>query len=713
MGWTFADPRSGQVYNAAAVSVTRREKDGAASQNETDLSVDGHAGKIELYRGYNSFEAAYSPLRWTWEPARIRHKGKAMEQLECDGVLLFAPAGAYLTLKDATTEFRFGGLYDSTGDPQGIMSYFGAFNPTNDVMGYFDAGKLGSTSFYLKEGTVYADFPSLASGDHEGPRSGWLFKNRNNDRWMFFDPEGRLLWIRDSHGNQTNYSRDGNARLTSISDGAGTITLTYSGDQVASASASNGKGVTYQCNGSGYLVQTQLDTGQRINYGYDADGLLMGVIDENAVALVGTSNDVYSRADSTALLGFTNPFTKDFDLVTGTTKESGPMGEWTTQYNENYLPTRAVDPLAHETEMIWNGYKLLITRIKGVATPAEQRTDHYYYGDGDLLAVRRPNGVVAVTLRNADGRVFNSRYLNPSTTFVTENFDAQHLFDGAGSLDQTNLSDYFDYSYTPGGKLERKTATLLGFDVESYTYDALGRMTTSADGESHTLTYSYDGSLGRISQITNDLGEYVDYTYDSRDRLQTVTNGILPVHYGYDARDRVSAVVQGEPGGYGADPGVRHRTEYDFDDVYGVLLSVRSPNEVATAYTYNSRKLLWKITHAGRQLYEYEYDQAGRVTRIQFQGTAGGGLALEKGWFYDADATSFIDGSDVDWFTTAWMKDAHDPTIQYPPTARFGLTYDYDLDGFVGPDDLSFFSTGWMRSSTDPAIVSPPVALAY
>lgn len=750
MGWTFVDPRDGQTYNAAGISVARRHKDGVSSRTETDLSVDGRAGKVELTRTYNGFDAAYYPSRWTWEPSMVRPKGRGIHQIECDAVVAFAPAGVYLAETERSTEFRFAGTYCShlgagacpappdpaDVDPQEIMSYFGSFDPARDVMTYFDAGLLDDPHFFFKDGTIYADFPSLASGDREGPRSGWLFKNRANDRWMFFDPDGKLLWIKDAHGNRTDYGRDGSGRLTSISDGTALITLTYSAGRATSASASNGTSVGYSYYPSGHLQSAQLDTGQFIEYCYrldditgqcldDSDSLLREVRDENSVPLVGTTNDVYGRADSTELLGFTNPFNKDFNLDARTTDESGPLGDWATQYNENYLPTRVVDPLRHEAEMVWNDYKLLITRIEGKGTPAERRTDYFYYSYGDLLAVRRPNGEVAITLRNADGRPETTFLLDPCTAFLDGNFDAQHIYTGAaGGLLECiciNPSELYRHTYTSEGKLARRSACQLDcdelcvpwFDLETFTYDDQGRMTTSTDGEGHTLTYSYDGSLGRISQITNDLGEYVDYAYDSRDRLQTVTNGILPVHYEYDARDRVSAVVQGEPGGYGADPGVRHRTEYDFDDVYGILLSVKSPNEVVTAYTYNSRKLLWKITHAGRQIYEYEYDEAGRVTRIQFQGTAGGALMLEKGWFYDADATSFIDESDVDWFTTAWMKDANDLTIQYPPTARFGLTYDYDLDGFVGPDDLSFFSTGWRRSSSDPAIVSPPVALAY
>ena len=53
---------------------------------------------------------------------------------------------------------------------------------------------------------------------------------------------------------------------------------------------------------------------------------------------------------------------------------------------------------------------------------------------------------------------------------------------------------------------------------KSYTYDALGNVTSMTDGEGNTTWYAYTLS-GQLAKVTDALGNETEYQYDVCDRL--------------------------------------------------------------------------------------------------------------------------------------------------------------------------------------------------
>jgi YD repeat-containing protein len=108
-------------------------------------------------------------------------------------------------------------------------------------------------------------------------------------------------------------------------------------------------------------------------------------------------------------------------------------------------------------------------------------------GDGSLLAVISPTGqVTRYGGYDAAGRV-------------------GYVVDANGNRT--------DFTYDPYGRLDTTTRQADGA-VTDYDYDPLGNLTALHLPEDNTITYTYDAGR-RLRRITDDLGNYIQYTYDS------------------------------------------------------------------------------------------------------------------------------------------------------------------------------------------------------
>ena len=84
-----------------------------------------------------------------------------------------------------------------------------------------------------------------------------------------------------------------------------------------------------------------------------------------------------------------------------------------------------------------------------------------------------------------------------------------------------------------------------------FTYDSSDRVTQAKDNIGRTVTYTYDAS-GRLWKVTNPLGGVTEYTYDTSQRMLSIKNprGIVYVTNEYDANGRVSRQTHADGGVY-------------------------------------------------------------------------------------------------------------------------------------------------------------------
>jgi RHS repeat-associated protein len=143
-------------------------------------------------------------------------------------------------------------------------------------------------------------------------------------------------------------------------------------------------------------------------------------------------------------------------------------------------------------------------------------------------------------------------------------------------------------SFDPVGNILTKTDGL-GHTLVSYTYDALNRQATSADGLSRTTTYSYDGT-NRLTSDVDPLNHTTTYSYDSGGRL-----------IGTSYTDGVS---QSESYTYNAD---------------GQLLTMVDSTGTTTN-VFDSLHRLTQQTDGAGHVVSYSYDLGGRLTSIAYPG---------------------------------------------------------------------------------------------
>ena len=149
-------------------------------------------------------------------------------------------------------------------------------------------------------------------------------------------------------------------------------------------------------------------------------------------------------------------------------------------------------------------------------------------------------------------------------------------------------------------------------DMETYTYDPAGRMTSKTDRDGYETAISY-GADGQVEEIRYADGRTVSLTYNAIRQLEEVKDWLGTTKIAMDEAGRVSSVT--DP--YGKTVG------YEWGRM-GERTSVFYPDGRKAAYEYNEAMQLtaMKLISNGSQekTIRYRYDDAGRLTGKQFPG---------------------------------------------------------------------------------------------
>ena len=176
--------------------------------------------------------------------------------------------------------------------------------------------------------------------------------------------------------------------------------------------------------------------------------------------------------------------------------------------------------------------------------------------------------------------------------------------------------------------------------ITRYRYDSLSRLVEVSDANGHTTKYEYDPSDNLTTLVYPD-GQKVTYQYDSRGRLERVTDGSCTTTYRYDAAGRLvrRTLPNGVATAYSYDTtdrliGITHTNPsgqvlmafaYTLDALGNPLQTVQTMadgSKLTTAYAYDEAGRLIQITYPDRRTVKYRYDKAGnRLEMIAPEGT--------------------------------------------------------------------------------------------
>ncbi|MBR3924263.1 MAG: RHS repeat protein, partial [Kiritimatiellae bacterium] len=170
--------------------------------------------------------------------------------------------------------------------------------------------------------------------------------------------------------------------------------------------------------------------------------------------------------------------------------------------------------------------------------------------------------------------------------------------------------------------------------ISDYTYDALGRQLSEADGRGNVTETCYD-EKGRVVQTLDGAGNVTTYTYDALGRRTSVTdpNGMTvttaydaeghvisqrgatyPVDYAYDEfGNKVAMMCYREEGTGNGDI-----TRWFYDEATGLVTNKVYADGKGPSYTYTPDGKLATRTWARGVVTTYTYDNSGALTNTVY-----------------------------------------------------------------------------------------------
>ena len=349
------------------------------------------------------------------------------------------------------------------------------------------------------------------------------------------DPDGNVTSITDPLHNTTTQAFDPLNRLISVTDALNGVTqygYNAQGNNV-SVTAPRYLTTSYVYDGFGQVIQiTCPDTGTTI-YHLDAAGNVISQKDARGVVTKWTY-DALNRVTSetfpatpaeniTYTYDSTKGGNKGIGRLTGFTDQSGPTRLKYDDLGNVIAVTQVIGDQKYKTAYAYNlaGNVTRITypsglivnysydsqgRISGVTSQVDKRakpvtlaSNVTYEPFGPLASFTYGNGLVMT-------RTFNANYQITGITTQSATAKVQNL--GVGYDATGNITSIIDH-LTPG-------------DNQTFTYDALNRLTT-ATGAYPTVTYTYDADSNRLTSTQGGITQTYSYSATS-DRLLSVTS---------------------------------------------------------------------------------------------------------------------------------------------------------------------------------------------
>ena len=467
-------------------------------------------------------------------------------------------------------------------------------------------------------GNMVSETISAPYGTHNEPQivTSYTYSNYRLMATKTTDPNGLVY--------QDQYTYDKYDRVTShIGSNGLTTTYTYNnpfgsqtttiapGNVVTTEQISWSAGDNLAPTNASYCKYNQTSSGSTTGTFYDANGNAIRTIEYNyeyepVIVDVEYNDRQLPKRQS-------NPYLE------------GDTPRWTKfQYDGLGRLTSTILPDDSETSTVYNGYTITTAISSGNSTHTATQTTNYlgwvtcntdasnasvsytYYSDGQVATMTTSGGNVTVSMNYDDAR--NRTSLNDMDYGQTTS-----VYDAYGRLMQqtTPKSDQFNY-----------------------TYDVLGRITRKdVQGDATTTLYQYNENThkGTLASITYS-GQSLQYTYDSYDRLLSVTetrnDSVYTTSYTYNSNSQINSKTY--PSGYavyyGYFPNGTKRNVKDASgntlwqaneiNACGQLVRAATGNGAVTTNKYDdaTNRLAGSATSNGIQNFAYTFDGFGNLT---------------------------------------------------------------------------------------------------
>ncbi len=540
--------------------------------------------------------------------------------------------------------------------PNGERIHFARTSPGT---GYSD-GIYKSTS---TPGTFYALTLTY------NPSGGGAYWNLNLTNGMtFVFGVGRLLEIRDPHGNRLAITRSGE-NVTQITSPHGRwVKFVYDGaNRITEATDNGGRHVKYTYT-SGRLTKVTDAAGRTTEYTYNGSSQMTSLTNGRGQVFLENEYDAGGRVKKQTM-GDGGSFEFNYELdgegnieSTTLTDPRGSKREFT--FDPRGLPTRETVGLETENEATttyeWQPKTGLIL---STTDPLSRQTDFEYDSNGNITEITRLAGT-------EDAQTDEFAY-EPGTDRMTEMADS--------------LGRAMKYEYGINGELLKETDPL--GHATTYEYNGDGQLVsiTNPENEETELTYSN----GDLVAETDPLGRKLTQFIDSLGRARAITApGGQRTLYGYNAVSELTSVT--------TPSGAETAIEYNADgkpisvtdprggettaayDVMGRLESVTDPLEHETEFSYDKAGLLEEVADRRGLITQFDYDALGRRTAATY-GVSGESAESTVEYGYDgANRLTDVDDSASGEYALSY-DDLDRLTAMNGPNGTVG--YDYTAAG--------------------------------
>lgn len=380
-----------------------------------------------------------------------------------------------------------------------------------------------------------------------------------------------------SSGKSVVFTRDGQGRITQITDPLGNVqTYAYdsNGDLISHTTAT-GDVSRYAYDYYHNLIDIQDPAGNHAaRNDYDEAGRLIATTDAKGNQIRFTHNLAASREVVTDRLG--NPTIFDYDAAGNVTTKTDALGHATTYtYDSRNNQLTETDPLGRVASKTYDSKNNVLTSTDFDGNT----TSSTYDANGQELTRTDPEGRTTANVYDSNG--------NLTQTTDPEGGITRNTYDAAGN---------------------RLTTTDPLGHVTTFTFDPAGNKTSQADPLGNVTTYSYDASGNRIAEI-DPAGKSTQYVYDASGRLIRTTGKL-----GQITSVTYSALGDGQKIASRTDP-KGNVTRFDYDTL-GNLIGTTNPDGSSAAVTYDlGNHLLSQTDHDGH-LTSFQYDALGRQIKI-------------------------------------------------------------------------------------------------
>ncbi|MEM7592101.1 MAG: RHS repeat-associated core domain-containing protein, partial [Cyanobacteria bacterium P01_A01_bin.83] len=602
------------------------------------------------------------------------------QQLLVDNANYLSDLGDYEADVDDLLAFEF----QQASDYQAISQRYslGSFGRGRTFIGDIELSVDDEGNVFIDNTGTRRTFTLLADGTYQGQTGDFATVSLEAGVYTLIEPDGTAT-VFNSRG-QIDFIEDTNGNL---------LDALYIAGQLSSLTDSFGNSLTFEYNADGRIVSVIDSDGRVTSYEYDATGELLTTVTDEA----GITTYAY---DGVALASISDPSGTTIEFTyddRGRLTQQSISGEnaatevLTYSYGDAGEVT-VTDAQGNATELLLNENAQV-----GQLTDANGRLINFSYDpQGNLTQIIAPEN--NTTLFSYDDKPNGMASLRGNLTSQVDaegnktEFTYEETFNQLTSFSDPN-GNGIDYSYDAAGNLT--AITYEDGSSESFSYNDNGDVTVSVNRRGQEILYSYNARGQIVSQINPDAEVPIEYAYDNRGNLATVTDKNGTIDLDYDTSDRLTKITYsgGRFLAYTYDAGDRRTSLTDQDgnqvnyayDAAGRLVSLTDGDDnLIVSYQYDEVGRLAREDKGNGTYTEYSYDLAGQLLSINnfapddtlnsssvytydALGRQTNLTTLDGEWTYDYDGTGQLIGA-------LFISDNPDLSNQ-------NFTYEYDAAG--------------------------------